>query len=122
MAIYHLSVKTVGRSDGKTATAAAAYRACAVVACERENVTHDYTRKGGLVHAQIIAPANAPEWATDRTKLWNAAEAAETRKNSTVAREFELALPAELTAEQRQELAIDFATELVKKYGFVADV
>jgi MobA/MobL family len=122
MAIFHLSVKTVGRSAGKSATAAAAYRACEKIECDREGMTHDYTRKRGLVHAEIIAPADAPKWAYDRSKLWNHAEASESRKNSTVAREFELALPAELTPDQRKELALNFARALVEEHGFVADV
>jgi ATP-dependent exoDNAse (exonuclease V) alpha subunit len=122
MAIYHMSVKTVGRSAGKSATAAAAYRACEKIECEREGLTHDYTRKGGLVHSEIFAPEDSPTWATNRAALWNAAEASETRKNSTVAREFEIALPAELTKEERTKLAQDFVKELVAKHGFVADL
>ena len=117
-----MSVKTVGRSAGKSATAAAAYRACEKIECEREGIVHDYTRKGGLVHSEIFAPKNAPEWATNRAQLWNSAEARETRKNSTVAREFELALPAELSKEERAELARSFVRELVDKHGFVADL
>lgn len=122
MAIYHMSVKTVGRSAGKSATAAAAYRACEKIECEREGLTHDYTRKNGLVHSEIFAPDDSPTWATNRAELWNAAEASETRKNSTVAREFELALPAELSEAERTKLAQDFVKELVAKHGFVADL
>ena len=70
----------------------------------------------------LILPDDAPDWADDRARLWNAAELAETRKNSTVAREFEIALPAELDAGQRQRLAVDFARELVERHGCVADV
>jgi ATP-dependent exoDNAse (exonuclease V) alpha subunit len=122
MAIFHMSVKTVGRSAGRTATAAAAYRACEVIACERQGITHDYTKKRGLVHAEIIAPDDSPPWASNRAALWNAAESAETRKNSTVAREFEIALPAELNAEQRKTLAQAFTRELVERHGFAADL
>lgn len=122
MAIYHMSVKTVGRSAGKSATAAAAYRACEKIECEREGLVHDYTRKGGLIHSEIITPKGSPMWATDRAALWNAAEARETRKNSTVAREFEIALPAELSKEERLALARSFVRELVEQHGFVADM
>lgn len=122
MAIYHMSVKTVGRSAGKSATAAAAYRACEKIECQREGIVHDYTRKGGLVHSEIFTPKGSPLWSKDRGALWNAAEARETRKNSTVAREFELALPAELSKEERLELARSFVRELVEKHGFAADL
>ena len=122
MANYHLSVKTVSRSAGRTATAASAYRAGVSITDERTGEVHDYTRKGGVESAVLILPANAPAWAADRAALWNAAEQSETRKNSTVAREFEIALPAELSAEERQRLAHDFARELVERHGLVADV
>ena len=122
MAIYHLSIKTVSRSTGRSATAAAAYRAAERITDERTGEIHDYSRKGGVESAEIILPDNAPEWASDRAALWNAAEQAETRKNSTVAREFEIALPADLPADERRRLATDFAREIVDRHGCAADV
>ena len=122
MAIYHLSVKTISRSAGRSATAAAAYRAGVEITDERTGEIHDYTRKGGVESAALILPDNAPEWARDRAQLWNAAEQAEKRKNSTVAREFEIALPSELSPAEREKLAHDFARELVKRHGCAADV
>ena len=122
MAIFHLSVKTVSRSAGRSATAAAAYRAGAKITDERTGEIHDYTRKGGVESADLVLPAGAPDWAADRAALWNAAEQAETRKNSTVAREFEIALPDELTAAERHRLAHDLAREIVERHGCAADV
>lgn len=122
MAIFHLSVKTISRSDGRSATAAAAYRAGCEIVDQRTGEVHDYTRKGGVLSADLVLPVGAPEWANDRAALWNAAEQAETRKNSTVAREFEVALPLELSAEERRYLAVSFARELVDRHGFAADV
>lgn len=122
MAIYHLSVKTVSRSAGRSATAAAAYRAGVSITDGRTGEIHDYTRKGGVQSATLVIPGDAPEWARDRGALWNAAEQAEKRKNSTVAREFEIALPSELSPAERQRLAVDFARELVERHGCAADV
>jgi len=122
MAIFHLSVKTISRSAGRSATAAAAYRASEKIVDERTGEIHDYTRKGGSESADLITPKNAPKWAQERSKLWNAAEVAETRKNSTVAREIVIALPDELTAEERRRLALDFAKEIVQHHGCAADV
>ena len=122
MAIYHLSVKTIGRSEGRSATAAAAYRSGDRIADERTGLSHDYTRRSGVEHTEIFLPDQAPEWAGNREQLWNAAEAAEKRINSTVAREFEVALPAELTREQRRELVREFAGDLVKRHGLAVDV
>ena len=119
MAIYHCSVKTISRSAGKSAVASAAYRAGDKITDERTGEIHDYTRKQGVEHTEIIAPFGVK---LDRQKLWNAAESAEKRKNSTVAREYEVALPSELTQRQRIQLARDFARHLVKRYGVVADI
>lgn len=122
MAIFHLSVKTISRSAGRSATAAIAYRAGERVTDERTGLIHDYTRRRGVEHTEIFLPENSPEWATNRAKLWNAAEQSETRKNSTVAREFEVAIPSELNREQRLELVREFANELVQRHSMAVDV
>ena len=122
MASFHLAVKTIGRSAGRSATAAAAYRAGVEIADERTGIVHDYTRKQGIEHREIVAPADAPEWVRDRAALWNAAEQAETRKNSTVAREYEIALPAELSADERRTLTLDLAREISERHGVAVDV
>ena len=122
MAIYHLSVKTISRSAGRSATAAAAYRAGVEITDKRTGEIHDYTRKGGVESSDLVLPDYAPEWAHDRERLWNEAELSETRKNSTVAREFEIALPSELSVSERKRLAIDFAKEIVERHGCAADV
>ncbi|TNC45268.1 molybdopterin-guanine dinucleotide biosynthesis protein MobA [Rubellimicrobium rubrum] len=122
MASYHLSVKTVQRSAGRSATAAIAYRAAERITCEREGRVHDYRAKSGVEASFIVAPEDAPKWAHGRQALWNAAEARETRSNSVTAREWELALPHELDGAGRRELAHAFARELVARYGVAADV
>ena len=122
MAIYHLSVKPISRTDGRSATAAAAYRAAIQISDARTGKLHDYRRKQGVVSAVLLVPEAAPKWAHDRSQVWNAAEIAEVRKNATVAREFEIALPAELNDVQRQQLAHEFAQELVNQHGCIADV
>lgn len=122
MAIYHLSVKTISRSAGRSATAAIAYRSGEKVADERTGLVHDYTRRRGIEHTEIFLPENSPTWASDRTALWNAAEHAEKRKNSTVAREFEVAIPEELNKAQRLELVGEFARDLVQRHGMAVDV
>lgn len=122
MASFHLAVKAIGRTAGRSATAAAAYRAGVEITDERTGLVHDYTRKQGVEHSAMVLPADAPEWASDRERLWNAAELAETRKNSTVAREYEIALPAELSADERRELALGLAREISERHGVAVDV
>lgn len=123
LAPYHMSVKTIGRSQGRSATAACAYRSGERIEDQRTGQVFDYSRRGGVERPQcaIFAPADAPAWVQDRSALWNAVEAAETRKNSTVAREFEIALPADLDSEARQALVAHFATALVERHGMVVD-
>ena len=122
VASYHLSVKPVGRAKGRSATGSAAYRAAERIRDERTGEVWDFRRKRGVLHREIVLPSDAPAWAGFRTRLWNAAEAAEKRKNATVGREFEIALPAELAPRERQALAVGFARELVERHGFAADV
>lgn len=122
MAIYHLSVKAVSRSAGRSATAAAAYRAGCEITDTRTGEVHDYTRKRGVESADLVLPAGAPEWAADRAALWNAAEHAERRKDACVAREYEVALPSELPPAARRQLALDFAQEMADREGCAVDV
>src|SRR3546814_14946758 len=68
MAIYHLAVKSVSRSTGRSAVAAIAYRAGVCLENERDGLVHDYTRRGGVEDAFIVVPEGA-EWAQDRSAL-----------------------------------------------------
>ena len=123
MAIYHLSMKPIARSSGRSAVASAAYRAGERLENERDGLIHDFTRREGIEHAEIVIPHDVEaEWAKDRAALWNAAELAENRKDARVAREFEIALPHELTAEQRFEATRTFAQDLADRYGAAVDV
>ena len=122
MAIYHLSVKAISRSAGRSSTAAAAYRAGCEITDKRTGEVHDYTRKAGIASTDLVLPDGAPEWATDRSAVWNAAEAAERRKDACVAREFEVALPDELSPDERRRLAVDFAKEMANAEGCAVDV
>lgn len=122
MAIFHLSVKTVSRSAGRSAVAAVAYRTAERLVDQRTGELHDYRRKRGVEFTELFLPKSAPEWAHIREALWNAAEQAENRKNSTVAREFEIALPSELSGQQRERLARDLAREIVERHGCAVDL
>ncbi len=122
MAIYHFSMKPVSRAKGRSAVASMAYRAGEKLTNERDGITHDYTAKQGVEHAEIVLPEGvSADWARDRSDLWNAAEFAENRKDARVAREFEIALPHELSAEQRLEATREFAQELADRYGAAVD-
>ena len=122
MAIFHLSVKVIGRASGRSAVAAAAYRGAERLHDERLDRDHDFTNKDGVVHSEVMLPEGAPEEFADREKLWNAVEAAEKRKDAQLAREVEFAIPRELSQEQGIELAREFVeAEFVAK-GMIADL
>jgi len=122
MAIYHCSAKPVSRSGGRSAVAAIAYRTASLLTNERDGLTHDFTAKKGVVHSEIVLPDDVEaDWALDRSALWNAAERAERRRDSRVAREFEIALPHELSADARLSLARAFAQDLADRYGAAVD-
>ncbi|WP_341485336.1 MobQ family relaxase [Thioclava sp. GXIMD4215] len=122
MAIYHLRASMISRSHGRSATAAIAYRVAERIEDRRTGLTFDYAKRGGVDHTETLAPDHAPDWVFDRSELWNRVEEAETRKNSQVAREVRVALPAELTHAQRVELVRDFAQEQFVDRGMIADI
>ena len=122
MAIYHLRATMISRSSGRSATAVAAYRVGERIEDHRTGLTFDYRARGGVDHVETLAPTNAPAWVRDRAALWNAVEAAETRKNSQVAREIRVALPAELDHGQRVELVREFCQREFVDRGMVADI
>lgn len=119
MAIYHLSAKPISRAQGRSATGAAAYRAGVEITDERTGLVHDYTRKGGVLHSELILPGGGT---ADRAEFWNGIEAHHKRGDAVLVREVEISLPTELAPEQRQALAVGYARELADRYGVAADV
>lgn len=122
MAVYRFQAKLIKRSDGRSSTAAAAYRAAIAIEDARTGLVHDYGRKGGVLHTEIMAPDHAPVWMTDRAQLWNAVEAIEKRSDAQLSREVLLSLPAELDDAQRRELVRAFVRDEFVARGMVADL
>lgn len=122
MAIYHFSIKAFSRSKGQSATAAAAYRSGTVVEDRRTGEVHDFTRKQRVSHQEIVMPARAGDWRPDRSELWSAAELAENRKDSCVAREHEVAFPVELKPDECVRLAQRYARLIAELHGCAVDI
>ena len=122
MAIYHLSIKIISRGKGKSAVAAASYRSGEKMKNEYDGIVHDFTRKGGIAHTEILLPQNAPQEFSDRGTLWNSVEKIEKSKNSQLAREIEIALPKELNREKQIELVREYVKENFVKVGMCADI
>lgn len=121
MAIYHLTVKIIGRNAGRSSVAAAAYRSGDTLTNQWDGLTHDYSRKHWIEHAEIMLPPNAPKSFKDRSVLWNAVELAEKSGNAQLAREVEIALPKELTLEQQIALTRAYIQENFTSQGMCAD-
>lgn len=121
MAIYHLHAQIVGRSEGRSAVAAAAYRSGVVLYDEEAGKTFHWTRND-VAHAEIMAPEIAPEWVHDRDVLWNSVHALEGRNDSQLAREVEIALPRELSPDERLDVVRSYVSEMFVAEGMVADL
>jgi len=134
--IYHLHVKIIGRGSGRSAVGSAAYRAGEKLRSvdaaayrsgedlgngEGTEITHDYTRKKGVVHKEIILPDNAPEEYQDRQTLWRAVEARERRHDARLAREIEVALQIEFDLEEQKALLREYIKENFVDKGMIAD-
>jgi Ti-type conjugative transfer relaxase TraA len=127
MAVCHFALQAISRGKGRSAIAAAAYRSGTALSNEATGKRHDYSRRvrsGEIDPAEtgILVPEGvAATWALDRSQLWNAAEAAERRRDSRVATEILLALPAELDRAQRRALTTQYAQLLADRYGVAVD-
>jgi len=123
MAIYHLSGKIISRSAGRSSVAASAYRAAEKIVDERTGLTHDFQMKNNdLIYKEILTPDGAPSWMQNRETLWNHIESIEKRKDATLAREFVISLPKELTNGQNILLTKEFVQTQFVERGMVADV
>lgn len=120
MAIYHLHCKVFSRSKGQTAIAAAAYRSGTKLEDHELGTISDYTKKKGIAFSEIALPSNAPKEYADREVLWNAVQEVEKSKDAQLCREFEIALPKELSLVEQIELVRTFAKSLVSE-GMIAD-
>ena len=120
-AIYHCSIKIIKRSQGRSAVAAAAYRSGQRLTNEWDGITHDYTKKGGVVHSEILLPAYAPPEFSDRSTLWNSVEKIEKSRNAQLAREIEIALPAELDRKAQITLVCAYVRDTFVTSGMCAD-
>ena len=121
IAIYHCNISIVSRGKGKSAVAAAAYRSGEKLTNEWDGMTHDYTRKGGVVHTEILLPPNAPPSFSDRSTLWNSVELYEKAGNAQLAREIDAALPIELSREEQIRLVREYCSSQFVSRGMCVD-
>lgn len=124
MAIYHCTIKIISRGadSQQSAVGSAAYRSGEKLTNEYDGITHDYTKKTGIVHTEILLPPHAPSDFADRSILWNSVEKIEKSKNSQLAREIEVALPIELDREQQIRLVREYVQDNFVSAGMCADI
>ena len=115
MASFHASTGAVSRGSGHSSTAKSAYISGQEITDGLTGEIHNYTKRDGVEHTEVMLPTGIGKEITAQ-ELWNKAELAENRKDARVAREWTIALPHELTAEQRKELAQDLAREITDRY------
>ena len=127
MAIYHFSIKNIGRSNGRSAVAAAAYRSGEKLVDSVYGKEQDYTKKTGIEYKNIYVPSHANENLLDRQTLWNEVEKSELKKNgdlkttARLAKEFEIAFPHEVDADTRKRMLDELAQTLVKNHNVIVD-
>ena len=121
IAIYHCNISIVSRGKGKSAVAAAAYRSGEKLTNEWDGITHDYTRKGGVVHTEIMLPPHAPSSFSDRSTFWNSVELYEKAGNAQLAREIDAALPIELSREEQIRLVREYCSSQFVSRGMCVD-
>ena len=122
MAIYHLHAQVISRSSGRSAVAASAYRAGDRLVSARDGLVHDYRRKSGCDYSAMLAPEGAPAWALDRAQLWDRVEATERRKDAQLCREFDIALPVELSNAAKADLISGWVQRELISLGMCAQV
>lgn len=122
MAIYHCSAKVISRNKGRTAVGASAYRSGEKITNEYDGITHDYTRKTGVVYSEVMLCENAPEKFKDRKVLWNEVEKIEKSKDSQLSREIEVALPKELNRSEQIKLIREYTRDNFVNKGMCADI
>ena len=122
MALFHFSAQMISRGAGRSAVAAAAYRAGDRLHDAHTGLDHDFTRRADVRDTVIVTPDDAPAWAQDRQSLWNAVNAAERRGDAQTAREIEVSLPRELTVEKQRALVVGYVQRTFAAQGMVADI
>lgn len=121
MAIFHMSFSNISAGKGRSAIASAAYRSGEKLFDDQEGRHYFYARSV-MPDSFILTPKNAPAWASDREQLWNEVERKDRRANSRYAKEFNVALPVELSEDEQKELLTKYVQENFVDQGMVADV
>lgn len=121
MAIFHMSFSNISAGKGRSAIASAAYRSGEKLFDDKEGRHYFYTRSV-MPESFILTPKNAPEWASNREQLWNEVEKKDRKSNSRYAKEFNVALPVELSESEQKELLTKYVQENFVDQGMVADV
>lgn len=122
MAIFQFHMQIIGRSEGRSAVAAAAYRSASKIQNKYTGITEDYTKKNWVEYSEIMLPEHAPDSFHDRAALWNSVESVEKDRDARLAREIEVALPKELSMEEDIELIRAFVQDTFVSDGMIADV
>ncbi|MGR7951842.1 MobQ family relaxase [Finegoldia sp. P2-F-LR] len=119
---FHFSVNIISRGKGKSAVASSAYISGEKIKNEWDGVTHDYTKKQGVICKEIYLPDHAPKEYKDRKTLWNSVELFEKNSNAQLARNFIISLPKELSIEENKNMIEEYIQTNFVKEGMIVDI
>ncbi|MEQ9859057.1 MobQ family relaxase [Pectobacterium versatile] len=123
MAIFHLEFKIVKRSEGMSSCRKAAYHNRSKITDDRTGNTYDFSHRTDLFHHQILAPVSAPAHIIESsTALWNEVERVERQKDGQTARYFDVAIPCELSNEDKIKLVVEYCQKNFVDKGMIADI
>ena len=123
MSIYHFGqMKVISRGTGRSAIASSAYISGEKLYNEYDGLTHDYTKKQGVVFSEVMLSENAKDEWKNRQILWNEVEKIEKSKVSQLARSFEVGLQTEFTLEENIKLIKEYVKDNFIDKGMCADI
>ncbi len=121
MAIFHMNFSNISAGKGRSAIASSSYRSGEKLHSDMEGKNYFYSRDV-MPETYILAPENAPEWVSNRERLWNEVEAVDRKSNSRYAKEFNVALPVELSTDEQKVLLLEYVQNTFVNEGMVADI
>ena len=116
-----MSFSNISAGKHRSAIASASYRSGEKLYDEKEGKSYFYER-AVMPENFILTPPNAPAWAHDREQLWNKVESKDRRANSRYAKEFNVALPVELSEAEQKSLLTNYVQKNFVDQGMVADI
>lgn len=119
--MFHFSARVYSRSFGHSSVASSAYFSRSSLYDGRRGVIYDYSYKSDLSASFILSPAGAPDWVSDRERLWNEVERLEKRTDSQLFRGITVAFPRAFSDEVAEQVLLKFVSSQFVDVGMIVD-